>query len=585
MFIKYVMAFILVSLPLLSEAAKPTDTEVLNQITRPNMQDVKLSKSGGTFSTYDLQHWWTRGVTYRINAGIKEFPNATIKVGAEARYRIVGGNYDFDKLKTAWNEYEGIPLPSDDKLLSLLKKNIVKFVVAYNWNQMVSELKGPILSKDPAVRKVEWHTANSFTIHVQAKYSVISSYTEVQDKMVDYAVRFYRGGIKQPWKEDFYSSKSEEEVLATHKYSSDEIKAMPTQASLAAEKQAQAATSNLPSINVPEFSNDKEAFAYIYKNLRTGDKKQIEAMFRAMASPFYFVEGSKIRLNNRGEETLAKVIKQVFDNKITFAKSYCPQLYVQSYQTNMINIVDALKKNKSRIALTMNGGRYERGKKIGQEFKISALEIWTLRTDDDVEQLKSWPFAELCTNTGKTFNQLKTGASSTTQSNPRQKPTTTQSSALITAPVKTWNWTRFKSNHLPVSMKIIGQATESQKSSKTGNLVTTMISDSSEGSFRMDATDYKRELTEDIANPFHIKMAKNVVKANNALIHKKQTMQIGTGTAQIYMIERGSGANKVMVKFIIFSHGSVAYQMMYSQYKSKFDKARADEFINSIKLL
>jgi len=266
MYLKKTLAILLVIISFVSMAVKPTDEEVLKQVTRSNMQDVELSKTGGSYSTYNLQHWWTRGVTYRIDAGIKEFPNATIKVGAQARYRIIGENYDFDKLKTAWNEYEGIPVPTNSKILALLNKDIIKFVESYNWNQMVSELDGPILSKDPAIRKIEWHTANSFTIHVQAKFSVISSNTEVQDKKVDYAVRFYRDDVSKPWKDNFYSSKSKVEILATHKYTSEEIKAMPTQANIASEKQAQSALAGLPSIDIPDFSNDKDAFVFIYNH-------------------------------------------------------------------------------------------------------------------------------------------------------------------------------------------------------------------------------------------------------------------------------------------------------------------------------
>ena len=583
MYIKNILAILLVSISFISIAAKPTDEAVLKQVTRANMQDVKLSKTGGSYSTYNLQHWWTRGVTYRISAGIKEFPNATIKIGAEARYRIIGENYDFDKLKTAWNEYEGIPVPTDREILALINKDIIKFVKPYNWNQMVSEVDGPFLSKDPAIRKIEWHTANSFTIHLQAKFSVISSYTEVQDKQVDYAVRFYRDDVKKPWKDNFYSSKSKADILATHKYTSDEIKAMPTQASLAAEKQAKSAMAGLPSIDIPHFSNDKDAFVFIYNILRTGDKKQVEAMFRAMVSSGYLVEGSKTRLNRQGQEMLDKLIANVFDGKITFAESYCPQIFVKSYQPNALQIVDALKKNKSRITLTMSGGRYERGKKVGQGYKINAIEIWTLRNVDDIAQFKSWPFDELCADTAKTFQQLGSSATARSAKVSTGSQSNQRSTTSIVEPPKSWSWSNYQSKYLPVSMQVIGQASEQQKMAN-GKLATSMTVVSDEGSFKMVATDYKQSITEAIANPTHIQFAKNFVKSNNALIHKKQVTNLGTGEAQEYLIERGSGNQKLMVKFIIFTHGAVVYQVMYSQYKSKFDKAIANEFIRSIKL-
>ena len=321
----------------------------------------------------------------------------------------------------------------------------------------------------------------------------------------------------------------------------------------------------------------------IYNILRTGDRKQVEAMFRAMVSSGYLVEGSQTRLNQQGQEMLDKLIAQVFDGKVSFVESYCPQIFVQSYQANMLHIVDALRKNKSRIALTMSGGHYERGKKVGQGYKISAIEIWTLRTADDIAQFKSWPFDELCAETAKTFQQLANPATVTSAKENTVSSSTQPPTASIVEPPKSWSWSSYQSKYLPVSMQVIGQASEQQKM-ENGKLATSMTVDTSEGSFKMIATDYKQSITEAIANPTHIQFAKNFVKANNALIHKKQVTNLGTGEAQEYLIERGSGNQKVMVKFIIFSHGTVVYQVMYSQYKSKFDKARANKFIRSIKL-
>jgi|GEM_PF-2660065 len=588
MILRLLLSITLITFSFSALAAKPTDKDIIKQISRPNMSEIKLSKTGGSYSTYNLQHWWTRGVTYKINAGLKEFPDAKIKIGAEARYRIVGENYDFDKLKTVWNEYEGIPMPQDSEILNILKNDIVSFVQPYNWNQMISKPEGPILSSDPAIRKTQWHSANSFSIHVQAKFSVISSYTEVQDKWTDFTVRFYRDDIKQPWKPHFISSKTKEKILATHKYSTDEINAMPTQASLAKEKKAQAATSTLPRISIPEFNSDKEAFAFIYNILRTGNKQTVEALLRAMISPDYYLAESTVQLSNRGKQLLNKVLNKVFDGKATFAESYCPQIFIQKYQKNQIYIVDALKKNKSRIAVSLKGGHFERGKKVGQKYKITALDVWTLRTNNDVAQLKSWPFNELCADTARTFQQLQIADNKTknmpqaqTTAHTAQAETKTVAQARIIPPANTWAWTIFKSKYLPVSMKIIGTATEKQKMTN-GKLSTAMVAQSNAGTFRMIATDYKQKITPAIANPTHIKFARNFVKSNKALIHKKQVIKFATGDAQQYLIERGSGAQKFMIHFRIFSHGTVVYQVAYSQPKKTFDKARSQEFMNSI---
>ena len=601
--LSFLSLLLIFSLPVF--AAKPTDEQVLKDITHPNMKNIKLSKSGGTYSVYRLQRWWTRGVTYTTSARIKEFPKAQMTIGAEARYRIIGENYDFDKLKLVWSEYSGIPMPSDEEILELINNDIVTFVQPYNWNRMVSELDGPILSKDPAIRNLVWHTANSFTITLQAKFSVISSNTEVQDIETDFEVRFYRDSVTQPWKKRFLSSKRNEKIVATHKYKPEEIEAMSTQASKAAEKKAQAAAAQLPSIQIPIFKTDKEAFVFIYKILKTGNRTQLEAMMRAMMSSFYYVKGSKLRLNSQGEEFLKKVMTGTFDRKISFADSYCPQIFIKKYQPNMIQISDALKKNHSRISLSLEGGGYNRGKKVGQTYKISALEVWTLRTDDAIAQFKSWPFAELCDENAKTMKQLSTAkitvekqpqkavmtqnsalASSTKRtttatSNTKQPNMNTATAIIAAAPKKKIDWLVFNSKYLPVSMQIIGQPIEKQKM-KNGRKLTAMVAKSVQGVFRLSATDFRQNITPQIATPTHVKFAKSFVKNNNALIHNKKQVDFGSGKALDYLVERGSGANRVMIKYRVFSSGTIVYQAYYTQFKKRFDKTLAQKFIDSI---
>lgn len=572
------MGLMIVSLACL--ASKPTDNEVIAKVKGANVSNIELNKQGGSFVTKKLQPWWIRSLTYKVSAGLKEFPSAMVKVGAEARYRILGEKFVFDELKTLWNEYEGIPLPKDSQILGILKNDIIKLVGVYNWNKMVSEFDGPVLSKDPALRRVEWHAANSFSIHVQGKYSLISSYTDVQDKRVDFAVRFYRDAVNKPWKPYFVSSVSREDLIATHKYTSDEINAMPTQASIAAEKKAQAEVSGLPKVDVPVFKNDREALAFIYNQLRSGNKKQVESLFRTMISSRYYVPGSKVQLSNQGRALLKSTLQKMFDGKVTFSETYCPQLLVQKYQQNQVYVVDALKKNKSRIAVSLEGGRFERGKKVGQVYKIKAIELWVLRAAQDIAQFKSWPFDELCADTAKTFKPLSVSPIPSNRT-VQQQPTARSTSPV--ASTKTPSWVQFKSKYLPVSMKVIGKPSENQKMAN-GKLNTTMMAKSNDGIFQMIATDYKQKISPQIANPTHIQFAKNFVKSNRAKVHSKKVVKFATGNAQEYLIERGSGAQKMMVNFRIFSHGTVVYQVVYSQLKSAFDKTISQKFMDSISI-
>jgi len=271
-------------------AGRPSDKQVIKDVMNPGIIDIKLLKGNGSYSVYRLQRIWEKGITIKRNAKIKEYPNAKVVIGGFSRYQIINGNYEFDKFKVTWNEYEGIPAPTDDEILALIKNDMKKFVGSYNWNKIVSDITGPILSKNRSIRKVKWHNPKSFSLNVQAKYSLVTSYTNVEDKEATFNVRFYRDAVTKPWNKSFISSKKSDKTIATHKYTSDEIRAMPTIGSKQMEKQASASVAGLPKINIPQFANDKEAFAYIYKNLRQGNKKQVEAMVRAMLNSFHYPE-------------------------------------------------------------------------------------------------------------------------------------------------------------------------------------------------------------------------------------------------------------------------------------------------------
>lgn len=80
-------------------------------------------------------------------------------------------------------------------------------------------------------------------------------------------------------------------------------------------------------------------------------------------------------------------------------------------------------------------------------------------------------------------------------------------------------------------MQVIGTSNEEQKIAN-GKLATAMIVKLNEGTFRMVATDYKQQITTEIATLTHVQLAKNFVKSNDTLIHKKKAGAFGTGEAQ-----------------------------------------------------
>ncbi|MFK5985174.1 MAG: hypothetical protein QM479_07090 [Pseudomonadota bacterium] len=356
---------------------------------------------------------------------------------------------------------------------------------------------------------------------------------------------------------------------------------MPTLASKIAEKQAQSRMSDLPSIKIPQFNSDKQAFAYIYKHLQQADKKQLEAILRAMLSTRYYVNGSTVQLNQQGQSLLNNILAQVFTGTVSFSQSYCPDMSVKHYQRNMIEFYDALKKRSSRATVSVEGGRYERGKKVGQLYKITALEIWVLKTNDEVAQLKSWPFAELCAENEKTISPLQVKARTSNTPATNSQPAVPPQVSL--KPAAEINWQQFQSKYLPISMQVIGKVKESRR--KTGNSITSsMVAQTQKGIFQMSASDYRQKISPSVATATHLKISKSFIKSNKSLIHKKQQLKFGVGTALEYLFEKGSGNNKTQTAYRIFTHGSVIYQLMYSRNKSSFDKKLAKHFFDSVQL-
>ena len=62
---------------------------------------------------------------------------------------------------------------------------------------------------------------------------------------------------------------------------------------------------------------------------------------------------------------------------------------------------DALKNSKFRISIQNSGGKLNRGKMVGEKYKIADLAISTVSRKNDIENLKSWPLDELCEETAK----------------------------------------------------------------------------------------------------------------------------------------------------------------------------------------
>ena len=193
----------------------------------PGVLDIKLSNTSGkkVWSTAHSQYFFERGATVWRNAKIAEYPEAKVKIVGLARYHITGGVYSWREFKVAYNEYEGIPVPSREEIIAMCEGNMKAVIGSYRYNKIVGDLKYFRVKGDGAP---VWHNPKSVSMNFEYAYDEIVSYTDVASVEADLEVRFYRDQITSPWKENVVSTEKNRNVLSTTTYSPEEIEEMPT---------------------------------------------------------------------------------------------------------------------------------------------------------------------------------------------------------------------------------------------------------------------------------------------------------------------------------------------------------------------
>jgi hypothetical protein len=124
-------------------------------------------------------------------------------------------------------------------------------------------------------------------------------------------------------------------------------------------------------------------------------------MLANMFSHEFFVKDSKVQLNQRGRKVFDNTLNKVFAKDVNFQNSYCPQLLSRMTAKNYVILVDALNKKNFSISVEYIGGKMNRGKIEGGQFKITGLDLSIMSNQNDIENIKSWPIDELCEKTAK----------------------------------------------------------------------------------------------------------------------------------------------------------------------------------------
>ncbi|MEM7372084.1 MAG: hypothetical protein AAF587_25935 [Bacteroidota bacterium] len=375
--------------------SQPSDAQIRQDINNPGVLSIELSKRGGSkvWSSSYSQYFWERGVIVYRNAKIAEYPNAKVEIGGLARYNIVGGKFSYNRFLVTWNRYIGIPTPSDKEILAMASTNLEQFVGNFNFNKIVTEVSNIRMADE---RKDEWHTPNSFSINLACSYGKVVSYTEVAQMDAIYRVRFYRDAITSPWKARFLSTNKQETETGRQTYNADEIRVMPTLGSRVEDQKAQAYVDGLPSVQIPQFQSDVEVFTYVHDILLNGTPEQFQAMMMELMAPNYFLEGSTVKLNQRGADLINHNMDRAYKGKSTYANQYCKDAAVKHRQKNMIQLLNKSKQCFTRIAVGQFGGRFERGVRVDQEYKITALDVRLLTRQVDLDYMNSFPEEEMC---------------------------------------------------------------------------------------------------------------------------------------------------------------------------------------------
>ena len=381
----------------LSFTSKPTDKQVLSFLRKKGRSDIELSDNAGRNSTYELRKRWQRGFAYIANANIEEFPDATVKVGGLVQFQINGQNYDFDMVKPLTTQVLGLDIPKEKVLLDLIQKNMEVALPGYR-DIVFQEPKITLAAAE--IREEFWYTPNSFKVKFDINYSAKAGSNQVETTQCLRGLRFYRDEVKEPFNR-IIGELNKCKVLETKQYSRSDFDNLPTLESIQKEKQAQAELAKLVDIKIPDFKDENEAIRFVYKTLYKADKETAKSLMMKIFHDVAFIKDSHAQISGEGQRIMRALNHSLFYAEVTFSQSYCPQMFVKKLDRGIGEFWDALKKSKLRISIHKSGGKMVRGKMVGEKYKLTNLEIYTISRKDDIKILKSWPLDELCEETAR----------------------------------------------------------------------------------------------------------------------------------------------------------------------------------------
>lgn len=375
----FVFIFLLASM---FSYAQPTDAVIRKDLTTPLTIDIKFTKTTGTRQWNSSSGNWeyVRGVHIRLKS--KDYPGLVVKVVGDAVYQYVGGTkYSYQKFRTGYNEWEGIPNPTEAEIEKMLSADW-KLFYGYYFDKIVKLNSGPTLNKE---KNFTWNNPNMVLFYMTVNADLLGGGNTIETAEQQYEVRFYRDNFKDPWK-SFMSTAGANNttILSTQTITEGKRRELATKtlAFTLAEEMAQKELAALPALEVPDFASGKEMADFFHNILLNGNPDMLKAAMLKTLAPHLMVDGSKTQFSWQGKEMYDKAVKEAFAGDSKYKDQYCKNYSTTSLTSkNHIYIQGAINKCITLIGCVPANDGYKEG--VPQtKLKLVTLDV-TVRQDAD----------------------------------------------------------------------------------------------------------------------------------------------------------------------------------------------------------
>ncbi|MGV3636523.1 MAG: hypothetical protein ACO1NQ_02640 [Flavobacteriales bacterium] len=394
---RHILLTVATSLSVVAAQAQPSDAQVLKDISWPGVvrKELRPGTIKKVWSDANSQYYWDRACVVWRNANIPEYPNAQIEIGGFARYSYMTNTYqDF---LTTYNTYTGIPGPSKDEVMGMLRGNLRGTLGEYKFNSIVGELHYLRFPEDGGPI---WDSPTHLTVPVETAYERKEGPTWTVVYTDRLLVHFYRDAINAPWKDNIITEEKESKRGERKEYAEWELKKKPTLGSVAAEQQAQAAAASLPAVAVPTFATDREAMQYTVDILRSADEQRIRAYLMQVLAAGWFVEGSTTQLSPQAQGWMNSIIQVCCKSQMNWGEQYCARPAEKEYYNGQFSLWNKVKDKASHFVWEKGGTTWKNGQQVGGSWKLNTIEVYIHVSENDIARLRSYEPGYLCKEEG-----------------------------------------------------------------------------------------------------------------------------------------------------------------------------------------